>query len=70
MYLQYALKSDDYSYVAKAYNIIGLNYEEFSDLKKAFITTKEGMVEYAYKANDIQQLDFLHNNLEMFIFSD
>lgn len=60
--LQYALKNDDYSYAAKVYNIIGLNYEEFSDLKKAIYYYERG-IEYAYKANDIQQLDFLHNNL-------
>ncbi|MFN4151891.1 MAG: FliH/SctL family protein, partial [Candidatus Sericytochromatia bacterium] len=44
------------------YNIIGLNYEEFSDLKKAIYYYERG-IEYANKANDIQQLDFLHNNL-------
>ncbi len=60
--LNYALKADDYSYVSKAYNIIGLNYEEFSDLKKAIYYYKKG-IEYALKANDIQLLDFLHNNL-------
>ena len=60
--LQYALKHDDYSYAAKVYNIIGLNYEEFSDLKKAIYYYERG-IEYANKANDIQQLDFLHNNL-------
>lgn len=60
--LQFALKNDDYSYAAKVYNIIGLNYEEFSDLKKAIYYYETG-IEYAYKANDIQQLDFLHNNL-------
>lgn len=60
--LQYGLKSEDYSYVAKSYNVIGLNYEEFSDLKKAIYYYEKG-IEYAYKANDIQLLDFLHNNL-------
>lgn len=60
--LQYGLKKEDYSYVAKAYNVIGLNYEEFSDLKKAVYYYEKG-IEYAYKANDIQLLDFLHNNL-------
>jgi signal transduction histidine kinase/CheY-like chemotaxis protein len=60
--LQFALKTDDYSFAAKAYNIIGLNYEEFSDLKKAIYYYERGIV-YAYKANDIQLLDFLHNNL-------
>jgi signal transduction histidine kinase len=60
--LQYALKTDDYSFAAKAYNIIGLNYEEFSDLNKAIYYYEKG-IEYAYQANDIQQLDFLHNNL-------
>ena len=60
--LQYGLQYDDFSYVAKAYNIIGLNYEEFSDLNKAIYYYEKG-IEYAYKANDIQLLDFLHNNL-------
>ncbi len=60
--LQYALKTDDYSFAAKAYNIIGLNYEEFSDLKKAIYYYERG-IDNAYIANDIQQLDFLHNNL-------
>jgi signal transduction histidine kinase len=60
--LQFALKTDDYSYAAKAYNIIGLNYEEFSDLNKAIYYYERGII-CAYKANDIQLLDFLHNNL-------
>lgn len=59
--LQYALNNDDYSFCAKAYNIIGLNYEEFSDLKKALYFYNEG-VKYALKANDIQQLEYLYNN--------
>ncbi len=60
--LQFALKTDDYSYAAKAYNIIGLNYEEFSDLKKAIYYYEKG-IENASIANDIQLLDFLHNNI-------
>lgn len=60
--LQFGLKNEDYSYVSKAYNIIGLNYEEFSDLNKSIYYYEKG-IEYAYKANDIQLLDFLHNNL-------
>lgn len=60
--LQYGLKKDDYSYVAKAYNIIGLNYEEFSDLNKSIYYYEKG-IEYAFKANDIQLLDFINNNL-------
>ena len=59
--LQFALKADDYCYAAKAYNIIGLNYEEFSDLNKALYYYKQG-VTYALKANDIQQLEYLYNN--------
>jgi signal transduction histidine kinase len=60
--LQYALKSDDFSYVAKAYNVIGLNYEEFSDLKKAIYYYEKG-IEYAHKSNNNELLDFLYNNL-------
>ena len=59
--LQYALKNDDYSFSAKAYNIIGLNYEEFSDLKKALYYYNEG-IKYALKSNDVQQLEYLYNN--------
>ena len=59
--LEFALKNDEYSFSAKAYNIIGLNYEEFSDLKKALYYYNEG-IKYALKANDVQQLDYLYNN--------
>ena len=59
--LQYGLKNDDYSFSAKAYNIIGLNYEEFSDLKKALYYYNEG-IKYALKSNDVQQLEYLYNN--------
>ena len=59
--LEFALKNDEDSFSAKAYNIIGLNYEEFSDLKKALYYYNEG-IKYALKANDVQQLDYLYNN--------
>lgn len=59
--LKYALENDDYSFSAKAYNIIGLNYEEFSDLKKALYYYNEG-IKYATKANDVQQIEYLYNN--------
>ncbi|CAM4402648.1 ATP-binding protein [Flavobacterium terrigena] len=59
--LQYGLKNDDYSFTAKAYNVIGLNYEEFSDLKKTLYYYNEG-IRFALKANDIQQLEYLYNN--------
>lgn len=59
--LQFALKNDDHSFCAKAYNIIGLNYEEFSDLKKALYYYEEG-IKYALKANDVQQIEYLYNN--------
>lgn len=59
--LKYSLQNDDYSFSAKAYNIIGLNYEEFSDLKKALYYYNEG-IKYALKANDVQQIEYLYNN--------
>ncbi|SEQ08879.1 Signal transduction histidine kinase [Flavobacterium urocaniciphilum] len=59
--LKYSFENDDYSYSAKAYNIIGLNYEEFSDLKKALYYYTEG-IKYALKANDVQQIEYLYNN--------
>lgn len=60
--LKYSLEKDDYLNSAKAYNIIGLNYEQFSDLNKAIVFYKKG-VEFAYKANNTKLLDHLHNNL-------
>lgn len=60
--LKYALKNEDYSYSSKAYNVIGLNYEEFSDLKKALYYYNEG-IKYALKENNIEQLDYLYNNI-------
>lgn len=60
--LQYGLKNEDYSYLAKAYNVIGLNYEEFSDLKKAIYYYERG-IESAKKVNNIELLDYLYNNL-------
>ena len=60
--LQYSLRNNDNSYAAKAYNIIGLNYEEFSDLKKALYYYKEG-IKYAIKASDKQLLEYLYNNI-------
>ena len=67
--LEFALKNDEYSFSAKAYNIIGLNYEEFSDLKKALYYYNEG-IKYALKANDVQQLDYLYNNTGNLFFFD
>ncbi|NHM02858.1 ATP-binding protein [Flavobacterium difficile] len=60
--LQFGFLTEDYSFVAKAYNIIGLNFEEFSDLKKAIYYYERG-IEAAFKVNDIELLDYLHNNL-------
>lgn len=59
--LKYSFENDDYSFSAKAYNIIGLNYEEFSDLKKALYYYTEG-IKYAFKCNDVQQIEYLYNN--------
>ncbi|WP_394759845.1 response regulator [Flavobacterium sp.] len=60
--LKYSLDNDDYLNSAKAYNIIGLNYEQFSDLNKAIDFYKKG-IESAHKANDTKLLDYLHNNI-------
>ena len=59
--LKYSFENDDYSFSAKAYNIIGLNYEEFSDLNKALYYYTEG-IKYALKVNDVQQIEYLYNN--------
>ena len=60
--LKYSLDNDDYLNSAKAYNIIGLNYEEFSDLNKAIDFYKKG-IEFAHKADDTKLLDYLYNNI-------
>ena len=60
--LKYSLDNDDYLNSAKAYNIIGLNYEQFSDLNKAIDFYKKG-IEFAHKANNTKHLDYLYNNI-------
>lgn len=59
--LQLALKKNNFLLVAKSYNIIGLNYEEFSEPKKAIEFLEKGLY-YAQKAkNDTLVLAFCTN---------
>ncbi|MFM9989736.1 response regulator [Flavobacterium sp.] len=60
--LKYSLDNDDYLNSAKAYNIIGLNYEQFSDLNKAIDFYKKGIV-FAHKCDNTKLLDYLYNNI-------
>ncbi|MEO8234085.1 MAG: response regulator [Flavobacterium sp.] len=60
--LKYSLANDDYLNSAKAYNIIGLNYEEFSDLNRAIDFYKKG-IEFAHKSDNTKLLDYLYNNI-------
>ncbi|WP_286914361.1 tetratricopeptide repeat-containing hybrid sensor histidine kinase/response regulator [Flavobacterium sp. UBA4197] len=60
--LNQAYQINDKALIAKAYNIIGLNYEEFSDFKKA-ITYYEKGLHYANQTTNDTIKDWLHNNL-------
>lgn len=57
-----ASKNDNYLLAAKAYNIIGLNFEEFSDYKKAIEYYNKGLV-LANKVNNDTVKGWLNNNL-------
>lgn len=57
-----ATKSDDYLLAAKAYNLIGLNFEEFSDYQKAIEYYNKGLV-LANKVNNDTVKGWLNNNL-------
>ncbi|MGX7666645.1 response regulator [Flavobacterium pedocola] len=48
--------------IAKSYNLIGLNFEEFSDYQKAIDFYKKGL-EYALHSDNDTIKDFLYNNL-------
>lgn len=60
--INYAYVIEDDELVAKAYNIIGLNFEEFSDFQKAIAYYKKGL-EYANKTTNDSIKDWLHGNL-------
>ncbi|MEW5675257.1 ATP-binding protein [Flavobacterium enshiense] len=48
--------------IAKSYNLIGLNFEEFSDYQKAIEFYSKGL-EYANKTSNDTIKDYLYNNL-------
>lgn len=57
-----ATKNEDDLMAAKAYNIIGLNFEEFTDYKKAIEYYKKGL-DLAIKVNNDTVKGWLNNNL-------
>ena len=60
--LREALKLDNDVLIAKSYNVIALNFEEFSDYQKAIDFYNKGL-QYAYKSKNDTIIDWLHNNL-------
>ena len=60
--LEIALKNDNFLLAAKAYNLIGLNFDEFSDYKKAIEYYNKGL-ELALKTNNDTIKGWLYNNL-------
>ncbi len=60
--LEISLKNEDYLQSAKAYNLIGLNFEEFSDYKKAIEFYHKGL-EFANKTTNDTVKGWLYNNL-------
>ncbi len=60
--LNEAYQINDKVLIAKAYNIIGLNHEEFSDFKKAVQYYEKGL-RYANQTDNDTIKDWLHNNL-------
>lgn len=60
--LNEAYKTENNLLIAKAYNIIGLNFEEFSDFQKAIGFYKRGL-KYANKTSNDSIKDWLHGNL-------
>ncbi len=60
--LEISLKNDDYLLAAKAYNLIGLNFDEFSDYKKAIEYYNKGLVLANKTSNDTVKA-WLNNNL-------
>jgi signal transduction histidine kinase len=60
--LEFSLKNDDFILAAKAYNLIGLNFNEFSEYKKAIEYYKKGL-DLANKTDNDTVKSWLHNNL-------
>ena len=60
--LEYALKKNKYDMAAASYNIIGLNFEEFGDLKKSIQYYNSG-VSYAQLAKNDTIENYLYNNI-------
>jgi signal transduction histidine kinase len=60
--LTYSLKKQNFELAAKAYNLLGLNFEQFTDYKKAIELYKEGIL-CASKINNNAALGWLYNNL-------
>jgi signal transduction histidine kinase/CheY-like chemotaxis protein len=60
--LEQAIKLNEDEFAAKAYNLIGLNYADFSDEKKAIEYYEKGLV-YAYKTKNDTIKAWLNNNL-------
>jgi len=60
--LEISLRNDNYLLAAKAYNLIGLNFDEFSDYKKAIEYYNKGLVLANKTTNDTVKA-WLYNNL-------
>lgn len=60
--LEYSLKRNKFDMVAASYNIIGLNFEEFGDLKKSIQYYNSG-VSYALLAKNDTIENYLYNNI-------
>ena len=60
--LIYSLNKNELTLAAKTYNLLGLNFEQFTDYNKAILYYKKG-VDCAKKANSNEVLGWLYNNL-------
>lgn len=60
--LDKALKIDDYEQTARAYNLIGLNLEQYSDYKKAIFFYQKGLIYVDKTSNNFMQFA-IHTNL-------
>lgn len=60
--LTYSLKKQNFELAAKAYNLLGLNFEQFTDYNKAIELYKEGIL-CASKIKNDAALGWLYNNL-------
>jgi signal transduction histidine kinase/CheY-like chemotaxis protein len=60
--LEKALEIDDYEQTARAYNLIGLNLEQYSDYKKAIFFYQKGLKYVDQSSNNFMQYA-IHTNL-------